>query len=302
MSGIKYKVKNNLRVWFPFLYREIYKLSFIKVKFDSSIYKTKEDYIRYQKIPLFTSRGFSEFTLDNVKFKILLDPSNGAVDQEIFCFGNFEKNILKIIGKNLKNDEVFLDIGANIGQHSLYASSFANKVIAFEPIRKLALQIEESVMENEIYNIKVINSALGENDQDGVPIYTAGHNIGASSIGAIKGHHMLSKINIRKLDSIFPYLEVANIGLIKIDVEGYEYEVLHGAKGVIHDFRPKVILEFSPHIYKMTDNDHSSDIFNFFINSNYKVYDLGDGSKMEEVKNVNQIINCGQTNLFCIPI
>jgi hypothetical protein len=132
---IIYLLKN-----FPFLFKILYKfknnyLDNFRIFFKNS--KNNILTIKYKKIIL----------------KIITNLKNGGVDKVLFLDGIYEKEILDLFRKKIKKNSICLDIGANIGFHSLFLSKISKKVISFEPIKSLYDQFNESIKINNIKNI-----------------------------------------------------------------------------------------------------------------------------------------------------
>lgn len=146
----------------------------------------------------------------------------------------FYKNLLTTVkGKN----KLIFDVGANLGHKSLIFSKLANQVIAFEPTVELAKKLEDKFKGT---NVKIVHSALG-NSISSTEMYIVKEN---QAYNSLKKKHIETtttkrgiadlttvkkqRVNIETLEEI-----IQEYGLptyIKIDVEGYEYEVLKGLK------------------------------------------------------------------------
>ena len=175
-------------------------------------------------------------------------------------FGNFsdtgEKNFIKLINKDLKTS---IDVGANVGKYTqLLLSETNSKVISFEPLKKAFEELKN--MENKYPDrLKVFNCALGDKNIDLELNYSDEKSEKATFIRDIDkltffDHQKNKKIitEIKTLDSFFlenPNLfDTKEIDLIKIDTEGFELEVIIGAKDTINSNSPKYIqLEFNWH-------------------------------------------------------
>jgi FkbM family methyltransferase len=259
-----------------------------------------KDKDRISRLSKFTKPDWYSFELDSISFPIYLDPENSGVDHQIVEYGYFEKGILNLFKKELKKDDTFLDIGANIGQHSLYASHFANQVYAFEPIQKIYDQFLKSVEKNQIKNIQVFNYGIGKEEKK-MPIYGTASNMGASTVFKVPEKKFIQEVNIVPLDELLQSKNINKVDFIKIDVEGYEWEVLQGAQKTIKQNKPKMIIEFSPHIYNKVDVSISENIYNFLLQNGYTLFDVdNDGSKCELVTSFEDIKDLDQTNLFCV--
>lgn len=289
------KAKGLIREYLPFLYPIVYRMYF-------RFANPRMDRIRLAKYSRFVRRGFYPFELGDVHFDIMLDPSNGGVDMDIFADKFYESRILEVLRDNLSKDAVLIDIGSNIGQHSLYCSYFCKHVYSFEPIRKLHVQFSESIFKNCILNITALRYALG-NEKKESPIYSTGTSIAASSLyrSKHKSHsHAIENIKILRLDDSYQAMGIDRADLLKIDVEGYELEVLLGAKLFIQKYRPTILLEFSPYFYKKIDANISQKILDFLSSEGYSIADLDEYTgKRVPIRTIDDLLGKDQTNLLC---
>ena len=134
-----------------------------------------------------------------------------------------------------------LDVGANIGNHSLWFSKYFKHVHAFEPnprtFKVLSLNAELA------NNISCHQVGLG--DRPGVAHFqSTSSNIGGSRVIASPTADSFT-VRVETLDSAAD--GIPDIGLIKIDVEGLEYEVFLGAAEVIKRHRPIILFEQFDH-------------------------------------------------------
>lgn len=137
-----------------------------------------------------------------------------------------------------------LDIGANIGNHSLYFSDYFKRVVSFEPhprtFKLLSLNAELAG------NVTCHN--VGLSDKEGSAVLSVlPVNFGRSTLSATPGAESVT-IRLVTLDG---FCELDNVRLLKIDVEGHEYQALSGAGNIIRQHQP--IILFEQHI---DDFDH----------------------------------------------
>jgi FkbM family methyltransferase len=168
---------------------------------------------------------------------------------------NYEVAVGMAIKKHLRDGDVFLDIGANVGWFSLFASQIVAKegrVFAFEP----APEVFKLLLDNtaNVRNIRPMQVGIGSSDQVR-PFGSQGTLSSASFIEEV------TKINVdylpntpitsvvvqvRSVDSLVDELFITP-SLLKIDVEGFELEVLRGAARVLSSpQRPVLIIEIHP--------------------------------------------------------
>lgn len=227
--------------------------------------------------------------LPETQFKIVIHPSkNACVDETIALQGYWEKELTEQLTKQIKPGDTFLDIGANIGYHSLFVASLlknTGQVHAFEPIPNLSTQIKESVEVNQFKNISVHNVGLGSEATE-TKIYLRDENMGGSSLSEYKDLNLVSvssteKISIVTLDSLLT--PETRVNVIKIDVEGYEFEALKGAQALLKAQHPVIFMEFSPMFYKLDYAQKSDDLIKFLTGLGYTFETMSNAPiKLEE--------------------
>lgn len=151
----------------------------------------------------------------------------------------YEVDMLRDMGARLAPGDLALDIGANIGNHSLYlAAVYGCEVIAFEPNAHLANSLVQSAKFNDLdARIKVIAKGVGV--KPGLATFSARRpdNLGAQSLLEGEGEIPVVTLDDQHLGK--------RVKLIKIDVEGMELAVLRGAEGLIARDRPVLYVESS---------------------------------------------------------
>lgn len=135
---------------------------------------------------------------------------------------------------------VFVDIGANIGNHSLFFALFghASRVIPFEPNPLAYKMLLANVAFNDLQDvIDLGHLGLGLSDQDaeGFAMQERSKNLGGAKMLADKGN-----IPVRTGDAL---LSGVTPSLIKIDVEGMEMSVLTGLSDTIEREKPAIFVE-----------------------------------------------------------
>ena len=149
----------------------------------------------------------------------------------------YELEMLKDMSGRLNSKSLFLDIGSNIGNHTLFLSSIsACQAIAFEPNEFLCNALMESIKLNSLEKkVQVIHCALGDKEGFGSFEKEIPQNLGMQRIIETNGN-----IKIHRLDNI-PISQ--KIDMIKIDVEGMELSILKGAAELLKKDRPFLYIE-----------------------------------------------------------
>jgi FkbM family methyltransferase len=168
--------------------------------------------------------------------------------------GAFEKPLLFFLRdtmlslrKSAKGSaQSFFDIGANIGQHSLFMSLHADQVHSFEPYSVVSQKLERHIELNEISNIWLHKVGFS-NQQEELDFYApTGRNQGIGSFDAgtvSKGNRNLGKLALVRGDKYLEEKALQEICLLKIDVEGFEKNVLEGLRDTLEKSRPVAVAE-----------------------------------------------------------
>jgi FkbM family methyltransferase len=156
-----------------------------------------------------------------------------------------------------------IDVGANIGNHSLYFSRFFKKVFSFEANKDIfqVLNLNSRLKRN----IKIYNYAVSDQNKKGFLDIDIS-NISGSGLSN-KVINFKQNTKCKKLDSVFKNKK--DIHLIKIDVEGKELQVLLGAKNIL--FYNKPIILFEHHLQNFDEKGNSKCI-SFLSGMGYKTY------------------------------
>lgn len=139
----------------------------------------------------------------------------------------------------------FFDIGANVGHHTLFMSSVAAHVFAFEPFPTVRAELEDRLTLNGIQNVQVFPVGLGDTDQELPYFASTGAN---SGIGSFVEHNTAeyqptSTLPVRRGDPLLESLKLPTVDLLKVDVEGFEPHVLRGLREHILRDRPIILTE-----------------------------------------------------------
>ncbi len=180
---------------------------------------------------------------------------NDRIGMSIVSNGFYEIDIVNTIMSSLDFDpqeNTCLDIGANIGNHSVQFNKYFKKVIAFEPqirnfkILKLNTETHES--------ISIHNYGLSSKNEEVLIHVPYGNSGGASHVltePENKNKFYSEQIQLRVYEDEFN----ERISFIKIDVEGNELEVIRGMKNSIQKYKPVISFE-----YNYTEKDGVLDI------------------------------------------
>jgi FkbM family methyltransferase len=172
------------------------------------------------------------------------------IDWLVYFYGAQEKQMLFLLRDIAKRitAPVFLDIGANVGVFSLYMSRLCSHVHSFEPFPAVREELERRIRDNGIRNICVHGVALGDRT-DELDFYAPTRtNRGTGSFvatWATDTNRFLSKLPIFNGDEYLDHSGIQRVSIVKIDVEGFEVQVLSGVARAIQKNRPVILMEWT---------------------------------------------------------
>lgn len=171
---------------------------------------------------------------------LLVTPGMTGATQNVYC-GLADFAEMGFVLHALRPDELFLDVGANVGVYSILASGAVGaRTIAIEALPETFAKLRQNVAINEMdARVECINVAVS--DHAGTIRFTSGHD--AMNHVAVAGEEdNTCLVSVRPLDELLAGRRPA---IMKIDVEGYELPALKGARDLLsHDGLQAIVIEF----------------------------------------------------------
>ena len=170
---------------------------------------------------------------------------------------------LKVIEEYIKDsgrNRNCVDVGAHIGTHTLPFSRLFEYVNSFEATDRNFQYLQKNVETNNINNVTCHECALGSKSGFVNMSKLGDHNSGQYGVKEDSD----GDVRLEKLDSIAGTFDLVDIDFIKIDVEGYESEVLEGARDTIRTYKPMIQVE--------ANSDRHRDVDLFLKNEGYAIY------------------------------
>ena len=213
-----------------------------------------------------------------------------------------EYNFLKTL--NL-DGTVALDVGSCIGYYSLLLSDLAGKgkVLAFEPENGNFGLLKKNIEVNNLTNIQAYNVAVG--NKNGAVFLKKGRSPGEHSVYDDAQKDKDVSVEIVRIDDFLKEkkISLSDVSYVKIDVEGYEFEVLRGMTEVISESSDLIIqFEFAPQ--HLEEHDCSlHELVDFIRNNNINVsyWDLHKGT-LEKVSNLDWLLQFDTVEDFRLGI
>ena len=176
--------------------------------------------------------------------------------------------------KELSEKSVLYDIGSSIGLVTVLAAKQMKKgrVIAFEPDNEIFERLLKNLELNKLENVSALKYAIGE--QNGITsLYSKGADDFSPRLTTSKQNITSSyKVPVYQIDTLLAKKEIPYPDVVKIDVEGFEKQVLMGMKRLLGlKQKPKTIfLEIHPE-FVVNFGSSVQDILDFVLQNNYKI-------------------------------
>ncbi|HBE20261.1 MAG TPA: hypothetical protein DEG17_07890 [Cyanobacteria bacterium UBA11149] len=158
-----------------------------------------------------------------------------------------ESGVHQILADYLQPGDIFIDIGANFGLHSLYAAQLVgNKghVFAFEPVPATLKLLKVNIELNDLYQqVTIVPKSLSNSPETSVTFYIPPEEVAVTAaLQPYSENVQTIKVANVRLDDYWDTINMP-VKLIKIDVEGAELEVLRGAEKLLAQCKPVLLIE-----------------------------------------------------------
>lgn len=193
----------------------------------------------------------------------------------------------------LKDDEAFLDAGVNLGQSliKLKTAKKSSKYIGFEPNTACFEYVQDLITYNSFTDCLLHQKALFETDTTLELQLDYNYDSRASVIENQRPGMMKNSVTVEGI-AFDRHFNDEKIGIIKIDVEGAELEVLKGMQKTLYEQRPVIICEildsYSDDVHKFTA-DRAAEVFNLLDALKYKKFKMTFSESNSSITGIEEI-------------
>ena len=178
--------------------------------------------------------------------------TNSWLERWILNQDYYEPELVDFLERCLKPGMVAFDVGANIGCHTLVMANAVaanGRVFAFEPNPAIHQRLRANITLNRFAQVEALPLCLSDHASEETLFapYENEYNQGLASMHRGNLGPRCQEITVASvtLDDFVGERGLQRLDLLKVDVEGHEFQVLAGARHVLRQFRPVLVLEFS---------------------------------------------------------
>ncbi|MCW3994785.1 MAG: FkbM family methyltransferase [Candidatus Bathyarchaeota archaeon] len=238
-------------------------------------------------------RAFPEKSIIEVNnSKMFVLPRQGAIHQELYEFRKREPICTDLLMNSLilKEGDTVLDIGANIGYYVLVESQLvgkSGKVYAVEPVSSNFRLLERNVQLNNLSNVSMFRRAFGGRYEESEIFVCDKSNLCAMKADAVGGKILgKERIIVETVDNFFK--DKAPPNLIRMDVEGYEYEIFKGMTKTLKG-NPRILVELH-YGRPFLEPERVDEIFSLLAKNDFHVRFAVFENKVEENRVVQSLL------------
>lgn len=231
---------------------------------------------------------------NGVKFIIDKDYEGFESSLKEIRSNSFEIDVVETIKSKLKKGDVYFDVGANVGYMTAIGAGLVGKegsVHSFEPVPYTYEKLRRVADLNPQYKIFTNNVAVGASNGSlnmhcALPPHTGGSTLLDESLNEFSKYSKI-KVPVVTLSEYAKDKKISNISLIKIDVEGFEFQVIKGLSDYFNHTKiyPTILTEVIAASYEVND------LLSFMSRYNYSFHDACFPKKVLKVENIKRGMN-----------
>ena len=212
----------------------------------------------------------------------------------IFFYGAFRPEVSRLINRMLRPGQVAIDIGANVGMHSVIMANRVGPtghVVVFEPDPHPMGRLRRNMALNGIDWVTTVEAAVSARSETRTFYLhddTIGNFANASLVAANVGKQTASvEMQVVSIDEWMRDNPLPRVDVVKLLAQGEEYNALQGMRGLIERDRPKIFFLYEPSYWHRQDLE-LMDAVNFFKAYGYSVQEVEFRARREVVGEIDK--------------
>lgn len=190
---------------------------------------------------------FKEIKCKVQNYTLWVNTYDFGLSRELFMYGIHEPITTELIKKNLREGMHAVDIGSNIGYYVILEAKIVGdkgKVIAIEPYPDSVSLLKKNIKFNKVENVvEIFEIAVGKEDG-----YMRFYIYDQANWNSLIPFHKSKSSIIVKVSPLDKIINLERVHFIRLDVEGFEPEVIEGSIEIIKKNKPLLCIELHPHI------------------------------------------------------
>jgi FkbM family methyltransferase len=218
--------------------------------------------------------------------------------------GSYERTAVDFVLKQLAPGMTFVDVGANIGVFTISAARRVDPlgtVVAIEASPSIFSYLVRNVRLNDLGNVRLIRCAALDRNEPNVPFYEAPvSHFGMGALAPQFGSRPIA-VPARTLDDILADEGIRRVGVLKVDVEGYEAAVFRGAEHLLTGTSaPIVVFEFCDWAEARVPGGQVGDAQRVLRDAGYRIWRLKDFTKRRRPQPLEKLLTEGYEMLVAV--
>jgi FkbM family methyltransferase len=188
----------------------------------------------------------------------------------LYYTGAFEPHVVDHFRSILGPGDTVLDVGANIGSHTLELWNIVGRggrVISVEASPLHSESVKRNLALNELPVDDVVNVAVGDRQGEACLGLPASGNKGMFGINA--GPEGSFQVAMTRIDDLLAARRITDLALIKMDIEGSEHDALRGAADSLSRYRPALVVELND-VALQRCGSSSAEVVSFLEGAGYR--------------------------------
>ncbi|WP_038900001.1 FkbM family methyltransferase [Dickeya dadantii] len=256
-------------------------------QFDHLIQKRLDEKLNFYfrwRFPVQFSENGQTFIHTNDGHRLFVDAKEPFITLHLLEHGEWETPVRRELRRLLTPTSTFIDVGANIGLHTLYATTLigeSGRIVALEPHPVTREILRKNLEINGLLDRVTISPLAISNEDNSTVLFEyfaehpamSGLKISKEVLNKFNGTIERTEVNTITIDTLVSRYNIIP-DLIKIDVEGFEYSVLEGCKKTIQDYpQVRFLMEYEKVMAESVMRPGiGSEIASFFESKGFHVY------------------------------
>ncbi len=240
---------------------------------------------------------------------MVLSGADRSITPHIIRDGYFDLGMTKFFQHQLRPGMVYVDVGANMGVYAVVAAGCVGRngrVVAIEAIPWLARMVSDNLTMNGFQSISTVLPVAAANIDGELTIYEFDRFQGSNTMradivqSAETRYHVTAtplQVRARRLSDMFAEGLFPRPDLIKIDVEGFEMEVVLGARALFVEHKPSLVMEWHPSFF-MTEDGLAERLYELLtVELGYSVYRIEQDGQTRPIE-LPELMSLDHSDIF----